>query len=102
MCFSQTQSYINTILLVIGGFYVYPNYRLTFGLIFLALKDLLQGLLYYYKNNEKSKNILTSFSWIHLCFQPLFVNIFMSHFSKQNTYYWNSIFIISFLYSVPA
>lgn len=100
MCFSQTQSYINTILLVIGGFYVYPNYRLTFGLIFLALKDLLQGLLYYYKNNEKSKNILTSFSWIHLCFQPLFVNIFMSHFSKQNTYYWNSIFIISFLYGL--
>jgi len=100
MCFSQTQSYINTILLVIGGFYVYPNYRLTFGLIFLALKDLLQGLLYYYKNNEKSKNILTSFSWIHLCFQPLFVNIFMSHFSKQNTYYWNSIFIISLLYGL--
>ena len=55
---------------------------------------------HYYKNNEKSKNILTSFSWIHLCFQPLFVNIFMSHFSKQNTYYWNSIFIISFLYGL--
>jgi len=104
MCFSETQSYINTVLLVMGGLYVYPNYRLSIPLIFLAFKDLIQGLLYHYhsKNNEKSKNILTSFSWIHICFQPLFVNIFMSHFSKENIYYWNSIFIISFLYGLYA
>jgi hypothetical protein len=102
MCFSETQSYINTILLVMGAFYVYPNYRLSITLIFLSLKDLIQGLLYYYhsKNNEKYKNILTSFSWIHICFQPLFVNILMSHFSKENIYYWNFIFIITFLYGL--
>ena len=56
MCFSETQSYINTVLLVMGGLYVYPNYRLSIPLIFLAFKDLIQGLLYHYhsKNNEKS------------------------------------------------
>jgi len=83
-----------------GGFYVYPNYRLFIGLIFLAFKDLFQGLLYHYINNEKLNTILTSFSWIHISFQPLFVNIFMSYFSKQHTYYWNSIFIICFLYGL--
>lgn len=100
MCFSEKQSYINTILLVMGGIYLYPKYRLSFALIFLALKDLIQGLTYHYINNKKAKNILTSFSWIHICFQPFFVNLFMSYFSKENTYYWNSILIISFLFGL--
>jgi hypothetical protein len=100
MCFSETQSYINTFLLVMGGIYVFPKYRLSFTLIFLAMKDLIQGLLYHYNNNEKAKTILTSFSWLHICFQPLFVNLFMSYFSKENTYYWNSILIVSFIFGL--
>jgi hypothetical protein len=100
MCFSETQSYLNTIVLGMGSIYLYPKFRLSIGLLFLALKDLIQGLLYYYQYNEKSKNILTSFSWIHICFQPLFVNIFMSYFSSQNKYYWNFIFIVSFLFGL--
>jgi len=100
MCFSETQSFVNAIALIIGSIYVYPQYRLTIFLIFLALKDLIQGLLYRYQNNEKIKNILTTLSWVHICFQPLFVNIFMSNFSKNKNNYWNVIFIISFLYGL--
>lgn len=100
MCFSKTQSFLNTILLFIGSIYVYPNYRLSIILIFLGLKDLIQGLLYHYQNNEKMENILTTLSWIHICFQPLLVNIFMSHFSQNKNNYWNIIFIISFLYGL--
>ena len=100
MCFSETQSFINAIVLIIGSTYVYPKYRLTIFLIFLALKDLIQGFLYKYQHNEKLENILTVLSWIHICFQPLFVNIFMSNFSQNKNNYWNIIFIISFLYGI--
>ena len=36
MCFSETQSYINTILLISTALYLLPNYRLSASLIFLA------------------------------------------------------------------
>lgn len=100
MCFSETQSFINTIILIIGSIYVYPKYKLTIFLIFLALKDLIQGLLYKYQHNEKVENILTVLSWVHICFQPLFVNIFMSNFSENKNNYWNIIFAISFIYGI--
>ena len=100
MCFSEKQSFINFIILIIGSIYVYPKYRLTIFLIFLALKDFIQGFLYKYQHNEKLKNILTVSSWIHICFQPLFVNIFMSNFSQNKNNYWNIIFIICFLYGI--
>lgn len=96
MCFSETQSYINTIILIITSIYVYPKYRLSIPLIFLALKDLIQGLSYRNIKMKKSTQLLTSLSWIHISFQPLFINIFFSHFDK-NFKYWNVIFRICFL-----
>ena len=100
MCFSETQSFINSTMLIIGSIFVYPKYRLSIFLIFLALKDLIQGFLYKYQHNEKLENKLTVLSWIHICFQPLFVNIFMSNFSQNKNNYWNIIFIICFLYGI--
>ena len=102
MCFSEKQSFINAIILIIGSIFVYPKYRLSIFLIFLALKDLIQGFLYKYQHNEKLENSLTVLSWIHICFQPLFVNIFMSNFSQNKNNYWNIIFIICFLYGIYA
>jgi hypothetical protein len=102
MCFSETLSFINAGILIIGSFFVYPKYKLSIILIFLALKDLIQGFLYKFQNNETLENNLTVLSWIHICFQPLFVNIFMSNFSKNKNNYWNIIFIISFLYGIFA
>ena len=75
--------FINTIILIISGIYVYPKYRLTLPLFFLALKDLIQGLSYRNIEMNKSTQFLTSLSWIHICFQPLFVNIFVSYFDIQ-------------------
>tara|TARA_Y100000385_G_scaffold269984_1_gene308607 strand:- start:117 stop:755 length:639 start_codon:yes stop_codon:yes gene_type:complete len=88
-------------MLTIVSIYVYPKYKLTIFLIFLALKDLIQGFLYKYQDNEKLKNMLSIISWIHICFQPLFINIFISYFS-ENKYnnYWNIIFIICLLYGI--
>ncbi len=100
MCFSENQSFLNFIILVIGSIYVYPKYKLSLFLIFLALKDLIQGLLYKYQNNEKLENILTSLSWVHISFQPLFVNIFMSNFTKNMGRFWSIIFIMCFVYGL--
>ena len=97
MCFSERQSYINTILLVLTGLYVLPEYRLSIPLIFLAVKDLIQGLSYNNIKKNKSTEFLTTLSWIHISFQPLFVNLFLSHFD-QKFKYWNLIFIISIIY----
>lgn len=98
MCFTENQSYINTILLIGGGLYLLPNYRLSISLIFLAIKDLIQGLTYYNLRNNLDTDFLTTLSWIHICFQPLIVNLFLSHFDKKFIY-WNFIFLISILYA---
>ena len=100
MCFTETQSYINAILLVIGSIICVPYWRLYIFLIFLATKDILQGLLYRNIENKKVNNILTKLSWIHICFQPLFVNLFISQFDKNNYTYWNVIFIMCLLYGI--
>jgi hypothetical protein len=99
MCFSENQSYINTVILVITSIYIYPKYRLSIPLLFLALKDLIQGLSYRNIAMNKSTQFLTSLSWIHICFQPLFLNILVSYFDK-NFKYWNIIFCICFIYGL--
>ena len=102
MCFSETQSYFNTLILCLGSIYVYPKWRLVLPLFFLAMKDLLQGLLYKYNHNTKMSNMLTSLSWIHICFQPLFVNLISSYFDKENSTYWNKILFICLIYGIYA
>jgi hypothetical protein len=100
MCFSEIQSYINTILLSLIAILKINNYRLSIPLFFLATKDLIQGLLYKYINNSKVNKILTKLSWIHICFQPFIVNLGMSNFSSSHSKFWNIILIISFLYGI--
>ena len=98
MCFNEPQSYVNFLLLLIGALICFPHWRLYSLLIFLALKELLQGLLYRNIENKKVNNTLTKLSWIHICFQPLMVNIFLSQFSKNNYIYWNVIFVLCAIY----
>ena len=99
MCFSEKQSYINFVLLILGALYKRDNWRIMALLVFLSLKDLIQGLLYRYKDNKNINNKLTVLSWVHIAFQPLFVNIFISNFSKNDSTYWNSIFLMCSLYA---
>lgn len=102
MCFTEKQSYWNTFMLIGSALYLLPKWRLSIPLLFLSLKDLIQGLLYRNIKNKNNHNnhILTVLSWLHICFQPLFVNMFVSHFDKKNTKYWNMVFIISTIYAV--
>jgi len=102
MCFTETQSYINTILLLFGAYYTRKKLKLSIPLLFLSIKDLIQGLSYRYINNKKILNILGKLSWIHISLQPFTVNLFVSHFdtNKNHKTYWNLIYILSILYAI--
>lgn len=99
MCFSKNQSFLNAAMLLFGSLYVYPRKRLVLMLVFLSFKDIIQGLLYHYQNNEPVLRMLTVLSWVHICFQPLFVNIFLSHFHPSYKH-WNAIYLICFIYGL--
>jgi hypothetical protein len=101
MCFSENQSYLNAFLLSAAGIYTFPNYKLGFTGIYFAIKEFLQGLLYkyHYNNDKQMTKIISIFSYIHICLQPLALNIFFSHFDN-NSFYWNIIFIISFIFGL--
>ena len=77
-----------------------PYWRLSVPLFLLALKDLLQAFLYRNINNHKINRTLTSLSWIHICFQPLIVNIILSHFSQDKSTYWNCVFVLCIVYGL--
>ncbi len=100
MCFSEKGSYSFASILIFYSFYLGFDkniWRLSVSGIFLALKDIIQGLLYrYYKNKEISR-ILGTLSWAHICYQPLFVNLFASYFDPTNIY-WNYFFILFFIF----
>lgn len=95
MCFTERHSYFNAVLLLIGGYIVKDNIRLTLPLLFLAFKDILQGLLYRGHN----KKLWSTLSWVHICFQPLFVNLFISHFDHENII-WKYVFLICGLWGI--
>jgi hypothetical protein len=99
MCFTENQSYLNTLILILGGLYLLPNYRLSFFLFFLAIKDFIQGLIYYNIGKNQSTKFLTTLSWIHISLQPFGMNLFFSHFDKKFKY-WNSIFLICILFAL--
>ena len=97
MCFSESHSYINAIALLVTALYVGDKYSLAITLIYFAIKDLIQGLLYKFIDNKKVNNFLTTLSWIHICFQPFVINLFFSYFSPDFKY-WNHIFIICIIW----
>ena len=97
MCFSEPMSYFNFIALTSASIYFYDKWRLAVPLFFLGLKELLQGLSYKNVNELRSTKFLTMISWIHICFQPLMINLFASYFDKTFKY-WNIVFVICFYF----
>jgi hypothetical protein len=61
-----------------------------FHYITWMLKDLLQTFLYEFDHNEYYKNFFSILSYIHICFQPLFINMLLSYFSKAALIYNSS------------
>jgi hypothetical protein len=91
MCFGKTWSGVSLFTLVLVSFvcifYDVP-FEITVGLIFLASKELIQFLLYNNLDScNKENKLLTTLAWIHISFQPFFINLFISAFSKTPILY---------------
>jgi hypothetical protein len=111
MCFSKELSFFNFGLL--AGYAAYLQiyskekdiWLLYYALYYLGFKDFLQGCLYLLDKVEIYKYYLSILSYIHICFQPLFVNIFFSYFSPLSNFfninnYWSSVFLFNLLFGL--
>ena len=97
MCFSEEMSYFNFIILILSSYYYINKPRLASALFFLGIKDLIQGMSYTNIRNNKETRALTALSWIHICFQPFFVNLGMSYFDINNKI-WKPLLLICLIY----
>ena len=100
MCFSETQSYVHTGILIAAGIYTLPNYRLAIPAFFFALKELLQGLLYKYQGDDEKLKLFSALSWIHISLHPLMYNLVFSNFAPNHTTFWYVIFGLCIIYSL--
>jgi len=110
MCFSKEWSFFNFAILSLYGGYLqaFSNdvdiWRLVLPLFYLSAKDLFQVFLYIFDNNQYYQYIFSVLSYSHICFQPLFVNMLLSYFSKDaliyNVSYWTVVFIVLFIFGL--
>ena len=111
MCFSAELSFFNFGLL--AGYASYLQmyskekdiWKIFIPLYYLSIIDFIQGFQYIFNNNQWYKYIFSVLTYINICFQPVFVNLFFSFFSASfiicNTItYWNFVFIITFLFDL--
>lgn len=91
MCFGKGWSASSFCLLTatsLAGYYYGIPYRIILGTLFLALKELIQLLLYSNISSCTTINKgLTVAAWLHISFQPLFMNLFISAFSSTPQLY---------------
>ena len=109
MCFSKELSFLNFTVLTGYAAYIFnkqpETWRIYVPMIYLGLKDLLQGFLYVFNNNQNYKYIFSVLSFVHICFQPMIINIFFSYFGVASkivniNLYWNIIIIATFLFGL--
>ena len=85
MCFGSAWSALSFAVLAgtsLAGLYYHIPIRIVLGTSFLAVKELIQVLLYHHLDACTDMNkFLTIAAWIHISFQPLFMNLFISAFS---------------------
>ena len=111
MCFSKSQSYVMFFSCIFTAFvniYYKASWKMYVPILFLSIKELIQAQSYTVvdKCDSKYNKFLTILSWIHISFQPVFVNIFFSAFHKDpNVYDFTiklclvaSLFLLSKLY----
>jgi hypothetical protein len=87
MCFTQNMSLAVGITGILSSIYFYTikhNLYASLGIGYFSLMEILQ--FYQYKVIDQCDNpmnkILTIIGYLHICFQPLFVNIWLFAFTK--------------------
>uniref|UniRef100_A0A6C0ETA9 Uncharacterized protein n=1 Tax=viral metagenome TaxID=1070528 RepID=A0A6C0ETA9_9ZZZZ len=97
MCFSANISLSFGIIGVLSSLYFYKkNIYASIGIFYFALMEILQFFQYKVINqcNNDYNKFLTNLGYIHICFQPLFFNLWLFAFiNKPNfTYLYLSFF----------
>jgi hypothetical protein len=86
MCFSENISLVIGLTGILSSFYFFKkNIYASLGIGYFALMEIIQ--FFQYKvidqcNNDYNK-FLTVLGYIHICFQPLFVNLWLYAFTKK-------------------
>ena len=97
MCFGKSWSATSLSVLVGSAIfcaYHKVDWRIVVSVLFLAWKELIQLLLYYNLENCNDANkLLTVMAWIHISFQPFFVLLIISAFSKKSRLYGIPLFL---------
>lgn len=86
MCFSENMSLVIGLTGIASSFYFYKkNIYASVGIGYFALMEILQFFQYKVINqcNNKYNVFLTTLGYIHICFQPLFFNIWLFAFTKK-------------------
>jgi len=95
MCFSENMSLAICITGILSSLYFYKkNKYASIGIGYFALMEILQFFQYKVIDQCNDYNtFLTSLGYIHICFQPLFFNIWLFAFTKPNfTFLYMSFF----------
>jgi hypothetical protein len=86
MCFSENMSLTIGIIGLLSSLFFYTkNIYASIGIGYFALMEILQFFQYKVINkcNNKTNTLLTNLGYIHICFQPLFFNIWLFAFTKN-------------------
>lgn len=86
MCFSEQMSLVIGMTGLLSGVYFYKkNIYAAIGIGYFALMEILQYFQYKVINecNNDYNKLLTNIGYLHICFQPLFVNIWLFAFIKK-------------------
>ena len=89
MCFSEHMSLAIGITGILSSLYFYnKNIYASIGIGYFALMEIIQFFQYKVINqcNNKYNTFLTNLGYIHICFQPLFFNIWLFAFTKKPTF----------------
>lgn len=89
MCFSENMSLAIGVTGIVSSLYFYnKNIYASIGIGYLALMEILQYFQYKVINecNNDYNKLLTNLGYIHICFQPLFFNIWLFAFAKNPNY----------------
>ena len=96
MCFSENSSFAIGIAGILSSVYFYnKNVYASIGIGYFAIMEILQFFQYKVINECDNiyNKILTNLGYIHICFQPLFVNLWLFAFTKPNfTFIYMSFF----------
>lgn len=104
MCFGETWSkvsFITTLLSGTIGLYYHIDIRIILFAYFLAIMEFIQYLLYKYLDTCNDTNKwLSVAAWIHISWQPFFVNLLSSAFAPNKQKEYNIILLLCSVFAI--